>query len=453
MMRNLGMPGTAAVPLAFFVLLCCEQSMSFAKAGAKRTAEVEGKIASLKSPSVIGPQEAQAGTSDKSDGTLLDAYVRRGGRLVGSDGVLPDLQNMTARTFKAKPQEKLSGFLSRIGVRKKADRIAWLRAARTFGIPSVLNRGDLIKAYQDRSEKTPVLLEFVSKKPRFLSPDRDVSRPRMASPEIVIRSVGLEVERSLREDAIRIGWGQEIVSKLMDIFSWELNFPNEIERGDSVKVIYEEIQRTRKNQLKPSVGDILAAEVEASGKKHVAIYFRSGKEGGYYNENGEALTRPLLRFPLEFSSISSPFAPSRFHPLLRLNRPHYGVDFAAPEGTAVRAIGDGRVVFAGWNGSYGRFVKIQHGPIYSSAYAHLKTIAPNIKVGALLQKGEEIGTVGSSGLSTGPHLHFALFKNDHYIDPFSVEINDRETIPREAQDQFEKAKNSFIVRLEAISGS
>jgi murein DD-endopeptidase MepM/ murein hydrolase activator NlpD len=452
MMRNLGMPGTAAVPLTLFFLFCCEQSMSFAKAATRRTTEGEKKVVSPNPSTLIGPQETEVGTSENSDGGLLNAYVRRGGRLIGSDGSLPDLRNMTARTFKARPQERLSGFLSRIGVRKKADRSAWLRAARTVGIPSILKRGEIIKAYQDKSQKAPVLLEFVSKKPSFLSPDRELSRPLMAPPEIVIRSVGLEVERSLREDAVRIGWGREIVAKLMDIFSWQLDFPNEIERGDSVKVIYEEVRRTRKSP-KPSVGDILAAEVDSSGKKHVAIYFRSGNEGGYYNENGEALTRPLLRFPVEFSAISSPFAPSRFHPLLRLNRPHFGVDFAAPEGTAVRTIGDGRVVFAGWNGSYGRFVKIQHGPVYSSAYAHLKTIGPNIKVGANVQRGEEIGRVGSSGLSTGPHLHFALFKNDHYVDPFTVQINDRETIPLEAQDQFEKAKNSFIVRLEAISGS
>jgi murein DD-endopeptidase MepM/ murein hydrolase activator NlpD len=402
-------------------------------------------------------QEDQKVRAKERDDALLETFKRRGGRLVGSNGSPLDLSDLTVRTFQVRRGESLSGLLSRMGVAKRQDRLSWLKAARPIGLSAGLKKGQTVKAYRSRSQNSPVLIEFVSKRPRFLALERDLpglkdrlpNKPDAGS--IVLRSVGLEVANSLPEDAVRVGLGKKIVSKLADIFSSRVDFFNDIEPGDSVKVIYEETRLPWKSQLRPAVGEILAAKIQVGGEEHIAIYFRNGKDqGDYYNENGEALVRPLLRYPLEFSNISSYFNYSRFHPVLRMRRPHFGIDFAAPAGTPVRAIGDGKVVFAGWNGSYGRFLKIQHGGVISSAYAHMKSIRPEIKVGSVVQKSQEIGTVGSTGLSTGAHLHFALFKNDRYVDPLAIHQGDVDEIPQENLALFEEAKNSLLAKLEAI---
>jgi murein DD-endopeptidase MepM/ murein hydrolase activator NlpD len=456
MMGYCGRSQIRTVLILSFLFTFCRQSSGFVEGKSSGVANLRNSEVSA-APELSSLMKSNESVAREEEGknseSLLDLFKRGGGRPVGSSGSLPELRDLTASAYKAKAHEKLSGFLSRIGIKRRADRTAWLKEAQKNGIPLTLKKGALIKVYRNSSEKLPILLEFASTKPRFLTLDRlDSMHGPDDKAKIVIRSIGLEVERSLAEDAVRVGWGRQIVSKLADIFSWEVDLTSDIERGDSVKVVYEEIRRSWKNRLRPSIGDILAAEVEASGKKHVAIYFRNGKEAEYYNQDGEALGRPLLRYPLEFNSISSPFSLSRFHPRLRSSRPHFGVDFSAREGTPVRTIGDGEVVFAAWNGSYGRFVKIQHGTLFSSAYAHLKSIRASVKVGTMVQKGDEIGTMGSTGLSTGPHLHFALFKNDRYVDPFATQTNDRESIPEEVLGQFERAKNSLLARLEAISG-
>jgi murein DD-endopeptidase MepM/ murein hydrolase activator NlpD len=147
-----------------------------------------------------------------------------------------------------------------------------------------------------------------------------------------------------------------------------------------------------------------------------------GKAAGYYDRLGRGIGRGFLRFPVAFTRVTSDFNTARFHPILKRTVPHYGVDFAAPVGTPVEAVADGRVLKAGWFGGNGRFVKIQHDDVYETSYSHLSRISEAVREGGLVKKGQVIGYVGSTGLATGPHLHFALYRDGKYVDPMKANL-------------------------------
>ena len=264
--------------------------------------------------------------------------------------------------------------------------------------------------------------------------------------DVEIKSVSGEVETSLFEDGRKAGIQAKLLSQLADIFTWDVDIEKAVKKGDSYKILYEE--RSRKGQESKSVMRILAAELDNAGQKLTAIYFEKQKgQGNYYNLEGKSLARSFLRFPLEFTSISSHFTESRFHPILKTNLPHTGVDFAAQRGTPVRAVGDGVITEAGWNGGYGKAIDIKHDATYSSRYAHLEGFAPGIRSGASVVKGQIIGYVGSTGRSTGPHLHFELYKDQQFVDPLSVDFPAEESIEPALQKIFENQTHNYLVEL------
>ena len=142
----------------------------------------------------------------------------------------------------------------------------------------------------------------------------------------------------------------------------------------------------------------------------------------YFDERGEMPTKSFLRYPVQFTRISSVFTHARFHPVLKVSRPHNGVDFAAPVGTPVRTVGDGVVLFAGWNKSGGNMIKIAHDSRYTTEYMHLSKISTSVKKGSRVSRGSVIGALGNTGLSSGPHLHFGLFDKGNYVDPMKAKI-------------------------------
>jgi len=264
--------------------------------------------------------------------------------------------------------------------------------------------------------------------------------------DIELKTVSASVENSLFEDGQKAGIHPTLLSQLADIFTWDIDFDKEIRPGDSFKILYE--QRSRKGQGTKASLRIVAAELLSAGQKLTAVYFEKEKgQGNYYNLEGRSLARSFLRFPLEFSSITSHFAHARFHPLLKVNTPHTGVDFAAKRGTPVRAVGDGIITQSGWNGAYGKAIDIQHDSTYMTRYAHLDRLAEGIRHGTSVVKGQVIGYVGSTGRSTGPHLHFELYKDQEYVDPLSVEFPAEETIEPALQKPFEDQKHIFLVEL------
>jgi murein DD-endopeptidase MepM/ murein hydrolase activator NlpD len=271
--------------------------------------------------------------------------------------------------------------------------------------------------------------------------------------EVELKSAVSTVEGSSLDGGLQPRLHPALLSQLADIFNWEVDFNKDIHRGDSVKLLYEE--RSRKGKQQNPSFRILAAELINSGQKFFVIYFEKEKgKGNYYDLGGRSLARAFLRFPLEFSSISSQFAHSRFNPILKMALPHHGVDFSAERGTPVRAVGDGKITYAGWKqGGYGRIVDIQHDSTYSTRYAHLLGLARGLKDGMMVRKGQIIGYVGSSGRTTGNHLHFEIYKDQQYVDPLNFEIPPEDTIEPYLRRIFENAKYLFLAELAATPAS
>src|SRR5258706_12986326 len=198
--------------------------------------------------------------------------------------------------------------------------------------------------------------------------------------DVEIKTVSGLVQTSLFEDCKEAGLQPGLLSQLTDIFTWDVDLEKEVRPGDSYKILYE--QRSRRGQESKPLLRILAAELLNAGQKFTAIYFEKQKgQGNYYNLEGRSLARSFLRFPLEFTSITSHFTDSRFHPILKTNLPHTGVDFAAQRGTPVRAVGDGVINEAGWNGSYGKAIDIKHDLTYMCRETVLNSCAVGVRSG------------------------------------------------------------------------
>ncbi len=235
------------------------------------------------------------------------------------------------------------------------------------------------------------------------------------------RVVAGVIKSSLSEAALEQNVPYTVIDQLVDIFGSRVVFTREIQPGDEFTIVYPEQHCVETGNAEP--GDIRAASLRVNGSMMAAVrYVGSDGKARYFNERGESLDQYFLRYPLQFSRISSVFAFSRFHPILNVRRPHNGVDFAAPVGTPVRTVGDGVVEFAGWAGGAGNTVKISHGSRWDTAYLHLSKISAGIKKGARVSRGQVIGAVGRTGLATGPHLHFSLYDRGKYVDPLGVAL-------------------------------
>ena len=237
------------------------------------------------------------------------------------------------------------------------------------------------------------------------------------------------IESSFASAATKSGMSYDLVDDLVDIFSDRVSFHKDFRKGDRFTVIYQEHENVDGAKAKSGSGVILAAALEVGGKNLVAIRFVSedGK-ARYFNENGQIQGDSFLRFPVKFSKISSYFTTARFHPVLKIKRPHNGVDFAAPIGTPVRTVGDGVIQFAGRQGGHGIIVEVKHSDRFVTGYSHLSSIASGLKRGMRVQRGQVIGAVGMTGLATGPHLHFSLFDRGKYVDPLKSELPRTEEI-------------------------
>lgn len=216
------------------------------------------------------------------------------------------------------------------------------------------------------------------------------------------------IKSSLYVAADEADFPAALIADMVDPFAWDIDFTRDFRKGDSFKVIYEQIMDSEGNFLRN--GSVLAAELNLKRRGKLRAYRYKTKKGriSYYNENGESRRRSLLRTPLKFSRISSHFNPKRKHPVLGYTRAHKGTDFAAPTGTPIRAAGDGRIVKRSWFGGYGRYIRIRHNGKYETAYAHLSRYKRGVKAGSYVRQGQIIGYVGTSGRSTGPHLHYEL---------------------------------------------
>jgi len=264
-----------------------------------------------------------------------------------------------------------------------------------------------------------------------------------------VKGTAGRIEHGLREDVIHAGAPPRVVAQLADIFGWELDLDHDLRPGDEFRVLYESTWQAGETRSEP--GTVLGAEIVAANRAVTGIFFEDADgRSGYYGPGGEALGRDFLRYPVEFTEITSEFSSRRRHPLLRLFRPHLGVDFAAPLGTPVRAVADGMITFAGWARQLGRCVRIDHVGALSSAYGHLSRIAAAVMPGTTVAQGQVIGYVGASGLATGPHLHFALYRDGEYVDPLAQMAAAQPRIPEQERRDFERVEASVERQLAAL---
>lgn len=228
------------------------------------------------------------------------------------------------------------------------------------------------------------------------------------------------ITSSLFETASEQGIPAGVILNLAFIFSWDIDFASSIQAGDSFSLVYEE----RFRGAEPAgPGNILAARFINSGNTYYSFrYVDVSGHASYYDETGKELQRQFLRSPLDYKRITSGFSLNRFHPILQTFTTHQAIDYAASAGTPVSATAHGRVVYAGWKAGYGNYLRLAHANGYNTAYAHLSAFAKGMKVGAKVSQNDIIAFVGSTGLSTGPHLHYEMIKDGVKINPLSLNL-------------------------------
>lgn len=238
-----------------------------------------------------------------------------------------------------------------------------------------------------------------------------------------------------------------LAMSLNDIYQWSIDFYG-LKKGDKFKVMYEEDFVFGKSV---GIGRIFAAQFVHAGDDFYAFRFTQNNEDSYFDEKGKSLKKAFLKAPLKFSRISSVFTKSRFHPVLKIYRPHYGVDYAAPTGTPVMSIGAGTVIAKGYQAAGGgNFLKIKHNSVYTTSYMHLSKFASGISLGKSVKQGEEIGYVGMTGLASGPHLDFRVFMNGTPVDPLKMKSEPGLPIDAKYMKDYSIHRDSMMTKLVSI---
>ncbi len=297
-----------------------------------------------------------------------------------------------------------------------------------------------------RSAPAAAASDVVRPPPASVTPATAVARGGDASPDgAATHVVAGRVQSSLYDAAVNAGLGPALIADLATMFAGEVDLRNDVHRGDSFRVLYEDPRGSGSRDR------VLAAELVTGGETHrsYVVTTRDGRTE-YYNDAARTSRKPFLRSPLDVTKVTSPFTMGRFHPILGYIRPHLGVDLEAATGTPIHAIGDGVVQVAGWHYGDGRFIKVEHDGTYSSSYSHLSAFAPGLREGKRVTKGQIIGYTGSTGMATGPHLHFAIWKNDHCIDPMGVRITGGRALAGDERREFEKLRAVRLAALESV---
>ena len=271
-----------------------------------------------------------------------------------------------------------------------------------------------------------------------------VEREEVSS-TVVTRVIRDRISRSLYENGVAAGLSPEQILALAGIFEYDIDFFSDFQRGDAFSVVVDELHYANGQRVQRK---IRAARLAADGKIHSAFYFAPEPgRGFYYDHDGKQLRRSFLRAPLSYTRISSRYTVARRHPIFRIVRPHQAIDYAAPSGTPVVAIGGGKVSFSGRRFGYGNFVEIAHPSGFASRYGHFSRIAPGIRRGAEVNAGDVIGFVGQTGHATGPHLHFEFLQSGRKVDFLGLKIPRIEHLSGQALERFKREREENLAWL------
>lgn len=277
--------------------------------------------------------------------------------------------------------------------------------------------------------------------------DTFVAKEELAEYDVTETVRRTTIESSLFYDGANVGLSDKTLVELAEIFQWDIDFSTDIQVDDSFVVLYEE--RKTKDGEEASAGKILAAQFTNQGETYEAYYFEtSSSTAGYYSADGENVKRQFLSSPISVGYVSSGFSYSRLNPITKRVTPHRAIDYAAPHGTPIVAIADGEITLSGNRGPLGIAIDIEHGG-YMSQYAHMSSIASEVKKNPKVEQGQVIGYVGSTGQSTGPHLHYTLFKDGTPINPSDVDLPVGEELAEALMSDFAAVRDQRLSQLKS----
>jgi len=263
----------------------------------------------------------------------------------------------------------------------------------------------------------------------------------------VVKTATGTIESSLWLTMVENNTNPLLAIELSDIYAWTIDFFG-IQKGDAFKVYYRE---DFVDSTSLGIKQIYAAKFTHNGQDIYAIpFYQDSVMSFFFDSDGKSLRKAFLKAPLKYRRIASRFSNSRLHPILKIRRPHHGVDYSAPIGTPVHSIGDGVIIKAQYSGGAGNYVKIRHNSIYTTGYMHLSKYGKGIKPGKYVKQGDIIGYVGSTGLSTGPHLDFRVWKNGQNIDPLKLDAPPVAPIKPENMEFFNKIKDIWVAKLDSL---
>ncbi len=343
----------------------------------------------------------------------------------------------TTRTVQVKTGDSLSAIFSRLGLSAQEANQVIALGAETAPLKKI-RPGDTLDI-QIAADQSLQGINYQIAPNQTLSIQRDADNQLTANHVVLPIETQLStaegrIDSSLYQSALDAGLSANMVLQLADIFGWKINFLKDVQNGDHFRLVYEEKMLQGK---RIQTGNVVAAEFTNSGKVYQAVRYTT-PEGkvGYYEPNGASLGRGFLRYPVEFSRISSKFSLARLHPIYDRVKPHKGVDFAAPTGTPIQAAGAGKVEFVGWQHGYGKVVKIKHDGGYETVYGHMSRFNDALKKGSTVAMGQTIGFVGMTGDATGPHLHYEFHVNGVYTDPLTAKMPEANPIPSKYRKDF-----------------
>ena len=311
------------------------------------------------------------------------------------------------------------------------------------GVPYCLNLNQKGEFYDFR---------FLVDEDRYLTIYRDASRRFVSilKPFLYETKVDVvfgKIEDSLFAAVLNVGEQELLAMNLADIFGWDVDFYTDIQKGDAFKVLLE--KKYLDGEFR-KYGAILAAGITNQDKEFHGFRFVDDQgKPAYFDYDGKALKKSFLKSPLKFARISSRYSSARFHPILKVVRPHLGVDYAAPQGTPVQAVASGTVLSAGWNGESGRMIALRHTGGYETRYLHLSRIA--VRAGGKVAQGDVIGNVGATGLATGPHLDFRILMHGKLINPTKMIFPPAPPIPQKELARFGALRDSWLDQFARLS--
>lgn len=276
-----------------------------------------------------------------------------------------------------------------------------------------------------------------------------VSREEATLEPRAARIAGI-ISSTLYEAVTALGENGQLARDFAEVFAWDVDFQRSVQRGDSFQILYERLyRRTDGEDVYVRPGRILAARYQGSTGSHTAVYFESREgRGGYYRPDGTSVEGAFLMSPLRHGRITSRYTSARHHPILKVTRPHHGIDYAAPTGAPVWSVSDGVVSYRGWAGGFGKLVKVQHRSGYVSYYAHLSRFAKGLRVGDRVEQKQVVGFVGQTGLATGPHVCFRVQKDGSYVNPAKLRTPAGDPIPAALRPTFLASRDLLLAELD-----